>query len=233
MLAGARIVDPATTYLDWSVALEPGCTIEPFTTLRAPRASPRARSSGRTPWPATRSSAPAAASGRSPTCAPARCSRRPPRSGASSRSRTRASARAPRCRTWPTSATPTWARTQPRRGHDHRQLRWPATSTGRSWKRAPSTSSNSVLVAPVTVGEGSTVAAGWSSRRTSRQGALAIARPRQTNIEGYAERRKARRNVTISCCRRDCSGRSCCRTRQIEGRSRRAEPQRERRRRSA
>jgi bifunctional UDP-N-acetylglucosamine pyrophosphorylase/glucosamine-1-phosphate N-acetyltransferase len=34
MLAGARIVDPATTFLEPGVVLEPGCRIEPFTTLR-------------------------------------------------------------------------------------------------------------------------------------------------------------------------------------------------------
>jgi bifunctional UDP-N-acetylglucosamine pyrophosphorylase/glucosamine-1-phosphate N-acetyltransferase len=34
MLAGATIVDPATTWIDPSVALEPDCTIQPFTVLR-------------------------------------------------------------------------------------------------------------------------------------------------------------------------------------------------------
>ena len=34
MLAGARIVDPATTYVDDTVTLAPDCRIEPFTTLR-------------------------------------------------------------------------------------------------------------------------------------------------------------------------------------------------------
>ena len=33
MLEGVRIVDPATTHLDWSVELAPGCRIEPNTTL--------------------------------------------------------------------------------------------------------------------------------------------------------------------------------------------------------
>jgi bifunctional UDP-N-acetylglucosamine pyrophosphorylase/glucosamine-1-phosphate N-acetyltransferase len=34
MLAGVRVVDPPSTQLDWDVELEPGCRIEPFTTLR-------------------------------------------------------------------------------------------------------------------------------------------------------------------------------------------------------
>jgi bifunctional UDP-N-acetylglucosamine pyrophosphorylase/glucosamine-1-phosphate N-acetyltransferase len=34
MLDGVRIVDPATTFLEPGVRLEPGCRIEPFTTLR-------------------------------------------------------------------------------------------------------------------------------------------------------------------------------------------------------
>ena len=34
MLAGATIVDPATTWIDPSVELEPDCTIQPFTVLR-------------------------------------------------------------------------------------------------------------------------------------------------------------------------------------------------------
>ena len=34
MLAGAGIVDPATTYIDADVVLEPDCVVHPFTTLR-------------------------------------------------------------------------------------------------------------------------------------------------------------------------------------------------------
>jgi bifunctional UDP-N-acetylglucosamine pyrophosphorylase/glucosamine-1-phosphate N-acetyltransferase len=34
MLAGATIVDPATTWIDPAVELEPDCTIQPFTVLR-------------------------------------------------------------------------------------------------------------------------------------------------------------------------------------------------------
>jgi bifunctional UDP-N-acetylglucosamine pyrophosphorylase / glucosamine-1-phosphate N-acetyltransferase len=55
------------------------------------------------------------------------------------------------------------------------------------------TSSNSVLVAPVRVGAGATVAAGSVITEDVPDGALAIARPRQTVKEGYAERVAARR----------------------------------------
>jgi bifunctional UDP-N-acetylglucosamine pyrophosphorylase/glucosamine-1-phosphate N-acetyltransferase len=57
------------------------------------------------------------------------------------------------------------------------------------------TSSNSVLVAPVRIGEGATVAAGSVITEDVPAGALAIARPRQTVKEGYAERVAARRDM--------------------------------------
>jgi bifunctional UDP-N-acetylglucosamine pyrophosphorylase / glucosamine-1-phosphate N-acetyltransferase len=55
------------------------------------------------------------------------------------------------------------------------------------------TSSNSVLVAPVRIGEGATVAAGSVITDDVPDGALGIARPRQVVKEGYAERVAARR----------------------------------------
>ena len=55
------------------------------------------------------------------------------------------------------------------------------------------TSSNSVLVAPVRIGDGATVAAGSVITEDVPDGALGIARPRQTVKEGYAERVAARR----------------------------------------
>ncbi len=57
------------------------------------------------------------------------------------------------------------------------------------------TSSNSVLVAPVRIGEGATVAAGSVITDDVPDGALAIARPRQTVKEGYAEKVAARRDA--------------------------------------
>ena len=53
------------------------------------------------------------------------------------------------------------------------------------------TSVDTTLVAPVTVGDGAYTAANSAITDDVPPGALAIARPRQTNIEGYAERKRA------------------------------------------
>ncbi len=55
------------------------------------------------------------------------------------------------------------------------------------------TSVHSTLVAPLTVGDGATLAAGSVITEDVEAGALAIARPRQTTKPGYAERVDARR----------------------------------------
>ena len=55
------------------------------------------------------------------------------------------------------------------------------------------TGSDTVIVAPVTIGDGAFTAAGSTITGDVPPGALAVARPKQTNIEGYAERRAARR----------------------------------------
>jgi bifunctional UDP-N-acetylglucosamine pyrophosphorylase/glucosamine-1-phosphate N-acetyltransferase len=52
------------------------------------------------------------------------------------------------------------------------------------------TSVDTTLVAPVTVGDEAYTAAGSVITDDVPAGALGVARPRQTNIEGYAERRK-------------------------------------------
>jgi bifunctional UDP-N-acetylglucosamine pyrophosphorylase / glucosamine-1-phosphate N-acetyltransferase len=57
-----------------------------------------------------------------------------------------------------------------------------------------STGSNSVLVAPVVVGNDAMVAAGTVISKDVPDGALAVARPRQDNISGWVE--KKRRQVT-------------------------------------
>jgi bifunctional UDP-N-acetylglucosamine pyrophosphorylase/glucosamine-1-phosphate N-acetyltransferase len=54
------------------------------------------------------------------------------------------------------------------------------------------TSVDTTLVAPVTIGDGAYVAANSAITDDVPPGALGIARERQTNIEGYAERRRAR-----------------------------------------
>lgn len=50
--------------------------------------------------------------------------------------------------------------------------------------------SDTQLIAPVTVGRGAYVAAGTTVTEDVPPGALAIARPKQTNVEGWVERRK-------------------------------------------
>ena len=55
------------------------------------------------------------------------------------------------------------------------------------------TSVHSTLVAPVTIGDGATVAAGSVITDDVEPGALAIARPRQTSVPGYAERKRKER----------------------------------------
>ena len=51
--------------------------------------------------------------------------------------------------------------------------------------------SNSILVAPVTVGEGAYVAAGSTITRDVPQDALAVGRARQATKPGWAARRRA------------------------------------------
>jgi bifunctional UDP-N-acetylglucosamine pyrophosphorylase / glucosamine-1-phosphate N-acetyltransferase len=53
--------------------------------------------------------------------------------------------------------------------------------------------SDTQLVAPVTVGAGAYVAAGSSITHDVPAGALGVARARQTNIEGWVERKKKRK----------------------------------------
>jgi bifunctional UDP-N-acetylglucosamine pyrophosphorylase/glucosamine-1-phosphate N-acetyltransferase len=54
------------------------------------------------------------------------------------------------------------------------------------------TSVDTTLIAPVTIGDGATVGANSAITEDVPPGALGIARERQTNIEGYAERKKKR-----------------------------------------
>ena len=60
------------------------------------------------------------------------------------------------------------------------------------------TSVDSTLVAPVTIGDGAYVAANSAITEDVPPGALGIARERQTNIEGYAERKKREAQDTPS-----------------------------------
>jgi bifunctional UDP-N-acetylglucosamine pyrophosphorylase/glucosamine-1-phosphate N-acetyltransferase len=51
--------------------------------------------------------------------------------------------------------------------------------------------SDTQLIAPVRIGKGAYVAAGSSITEDVPDGALGIARGRQTNVDGWVERRKA------------------------------------------
>ena len=55
------------------------------------------------------------------------------------------------------------------------------------------TGSHTTIVAPVTIGDGAYTAAGSVITRDVPAGALGVARGKQENVEGYAERRVARR----------------------------------------
>jgi bifunctional UDP-N-acetylglucosamine pyrophosphorylase/glucosamine-1-phosphate N-acetyltransferase len=55
------------------------------------------------------------------------------------------------------------------------------------------TSCDTIFVAPVSVGDDAYTAAGSTITDDVPDGALGIARARQTNIEGYAERVRRRR----------------------------------------
>jgi bifunctional UDP-N-acetylglucosamine pyrophosphorylase / glucosamine-1-phosphate N-acetyltransferase len=55
------------------------------------------------------------------------------------------------------------------------------------------TGSDTTIVAPVTIGDGAFTAAGSVITRDVPPGALGVAREQQKNIDGYAERRAARR----------------------------------------
>ena len=93
MLAGVAIVDPASTWIEPGVTLEPDTTVEPFHhPARSHVGSVVVPSSARTPSSPTPRSAPEQWSARSVTFDQAPCSRHPRRRARSSRSRTRASA---------------------------------------------------------------------------------------------------------------------------------------------
>jgi bifunctional UDP-N-acetylglucosamine pyrophosphorylase/glucosamine-1-phosphate N-acetyltransferase len=55
-----------------------------------------------------------------------------------------------------------------------------------------STGSNSVLIAPITLGKGASLAAGSVANKDVPDGALAVARAKQTNIEGWANDQRRR-----------------------------------------
>ena len=77
---------------------------------------------------------------------------------------------------------------EPGRGDDHRQLRRPRQAP-HDHRRRVRTGVDTTLVAPVSVGDDAYTGAGSVITEDVPPGALGIARERQSNIEGYAERR--------------------------------------------
>ena len=55
------------------------------------------------------------------------------------------------------------------------------------------TGSNSVLVAPITVGAGATIAAGSTVTHSVPAGKLTVARARQTTVEGWQRPQKPKK----------------------------------------
>ena len=208
MVAGVTVVDPASTWIDAGVEIaadariEPGSSLRgatevgagsvvgPLTTLtdtmlgeggrRAPLLPGRVRGARRLQRRPLRLPAPRRAScGRAPRRAP------------SSRSRTRGSGRARRCRTSPTSATPTigpgsnlGAGTITANYDGFRKHR---TVIGAGVRIGVDT----MLIAPVEVGDSAYTGAGAVVSEDVPDGALAVSQNDQRNIEGFAERKAA------------------------------------------
>ena len=116
------------------------------------------------------------------------------RRGRSSRSRTPTSAPARRSRTSPTSATPTSARspTSAPRPSPRTTTPRPRQRRGRRSASACKTSVDTTLVAPVELGDDAYTAAGSVITEDVPEGALGVARARQTNVDGYARRGRDR-----------------------------------------
>ena len=204
-LAGVTIVDPASTLIEVGVEIGRDTIVEPGTFLRgATRIGARCEVGPLTTLIDTaagddtrivhsylarrRARQRRLSSARSPTCARRRgCAtrRRPARSW---RSRTARSARARRCRTSPTSGTRTSAP-----GSNIGAGTITANYDGANKHRTTigarvRVSVHTSFVAPVKIGDGAYTGAGSVITDDVPPDALGIARERQRNIEGYAER---------------------------------------------
>ncbi len=209
MLAGVTVVDPGSTWVDAGVEIArrrpDRARHQPA--RRHPRRRPRrgrpddhARSTApsassppsSTPTWSSARSATAARSAPSPTCAPAPCSTPAPRRAPSSRSRTPTSARTPRSRTSPTSATPTSAAAA-----TSAPARSPPTTTDSSKNRTVigvdvRIGVDTMLIAPVEVGDSAYTGAGAVIKDDVPEGALAVSENAQRNIDGYAAAKAAK-----------------------------------------
>ena len=194
MLAGATIVDPATTWIDPTVELEPDCTIQPVhRAARLRRASPRGAEVGPHVVAVDAGDRPRRA-GR-PLLLPS------PRNGARDRregGRVRGDQELAHRGTHEGAAPVLHRRRRDRRGHQHRggqhhgQLPAPArqpkgrTTIGRNVR----TGVHNAFVAPVEIGDDAWIGAGSVITEDVPPESLAVARARQENKEGYVRRKR-------------------------------------------
>ena len=193
MLAGVTIVDPATTWIEPSVELEPDVVVEPFTVLRGHDARRRGRRD-RTARGGHRRRDRRRGAGRalllpSPRNGSRDRARRPERSW---RSRRRSSAKGPRCPTSPISAMRRSAQ-DTNIGAGSITANFPhrpgqpkgKTTIGDNVRVAVDT----MFVAPVTVGDDAWTAAGSVITDDVPDNTLAGFPPRQVNKEGRGGKR--------------------------------------------
>jgi bifunctional UDP-N-acetylglucosamine pyrophosphorylase/glucosamine-1-phosphate N-acetyltransferase len=193
MLAGVRIVDPSSTFVDHDVRLAPGSRIEPFCQLRGGTTV----AEGATVGPYVAADGATIGAG----CRVGPFSYLRPGTVLRERASVGRFVELKAAEVGPDSKVPhlsyigdaiigrgvnIGAGTITANYDGHEKHRTEVADGAR-------TSSNSVLVAPVRIGEGATVAAGSVITEDVPAGALAIARPRQTVKEGYAEQVAARR----------------------------------------
>ena len=193
MLAGVTIVDPQTTWIEPDVEIEPDAEIHPFTVVRGNRRSRQAPSSARTRSSSTRRSAPVRPSAHSVTFAPEPTSKRGAKAGTFveiKNSRIGVGAKVPHLsyigdadvgEETNIGAGAITANYRPELGPGKFR-----TEIGRNVH----TGSHNVFVAPVTIGDNAWVAAGSVVTKNVPPGALAIARSRQVNKEGYDDRKR-------------------------------------------
>jgi bifunctional UDP-N-acetylglucosamine pyrophosphorylase/glucosamine-1-phosphate N-acetyltransferase len=193
MLNGARIVDPSTTYLDSSVELVADCRIEPFTTLRAGTVVARGAVVG------PHVVAVGAEIGEDVVVGPFAYLR--PGTVLHDDSRVGRFVELKNTRLGARSKVPHLSYLGDTEVGEDSNIgagNITANYDGQRKNRTVigdrvKTSSDTVFVAPVTVGDDAYTGAGSTITEDIPPGALGIARPRQTNIEGYAERVTRRR----------------------------------------
>jgi bifunctional UDP-N-acetylglucosamine pyrophosphorylase / glucosamine-1-phosphate N-acetyltransferase len=193
MLNGARIVDPATTYIDSSVELVADCRIEPFTTLKAGTIVARGAVVG------PHVVAIGAEIGEDVVVGPFAYLR--PGTVLHDRSRVGRFVELKNTRLGTNSKVPHLSYLGDTEVGEDSNIgagNITANYDGQRKNRTVigsrvHTSSDTVFVAPVNVGDDAYTGAGSTITDDIPPGALGIARPRQTNIEGYAERVTRRR----------------------------------------